>query len=153
MQDLLMWFSFDAMGDLIFDTSFNMLRNRQWHPVVNHVKNGLHLIGLLSSIPWLTHIGFRLSPRIGMLRRWYELVDYCRDHIQRHSRDENWGTSASNFMHYMLKQEAKIDNGGPSWLEGDTLFFIVAGRYVVVLDHYSLMACLLIYMYWQRALG
>lgn len=56
-------------------------------------------------------------------------------------------------MHYMLKQEAKIDNGGPSWLEGDTLFFIVAGRYVVVLDHYSLMACLLIYMYWQRALG
>ncbi|KAI1406792.1 cytochrome P450 [Hypoxylon sp. FL1857] len=125
MRDLLIWFGFDAMGDIIFDTSFDMLRSRKWHPIVQHVKKGLHLIGLLSSTPWLTHIGFRLAPRIGIVNRWYELVDYCKKQIQRRKR-EGGDHSASDFMHFMLSQEDKVGDG-PSWLEGDTLFFIVAG--------------------------
>ncbi|ETS81868.1 hypothetical protein PFICI_06870 [Pestalotiopsis fici W106-1] len=131
MRDLLLWFSFDVMGELVFSTSFGMVRNKTWHPIVRHVKEGLHLIGLLSAVPWLTQIGFRLAPPVSIIRNWHGLVDYCKNIIHQRIEKNTNGQAGHDFMHYMLLQQERFgDNGGPSWLVGDTLMMLVAGRQV-----------------------
>ncbi|KAF7533848.1 hypothetical protein G7054_g6718 [Neopestalotiopsis clavispora] len=135
MRDLMLWFSFDVMGELVFSTSFGMVQNREWHPIVRHVKEALHLVGLLSAVPWLMQIGFRLAPPVSIMRNWHKLVDYCKYTIQKRIERGNNGQAGHDFMHYMLQQQEKFGhNGGPDWLTGDTLMMLVAGRQVKTHD-------------------
>jgi cytochrome P450 len=131
MRDLMLWFSFDVMGELVFSTSFGMVRKREWHPIVRHVKEALHLVGLLSAVPWLMQIGFRLAPPVSIMRNWHKLVDYCKYTIRKRIERDTKGQAGHDFMHYMLQQQDKFGhNGGPDWLTGDTLMMLVAGRQV-----------------------
>ena len=70
------------MGDFVFKKSFGMLQNQQWHHVIIVLQTGLSLLGPLAPVPWLVHICFKLLPRIGVLRNWFDMKAWCKRQMQ-----------------------------------------------------------------------
>lgn len=86
VRDLFFWLGFDSMGDFVFNKSFDMMKNRQWHHIIVRLQSALSLLGPSSPTPWLIQIGFKLGPRVSKLRDWFEMVAWCeaqmRERIQ-----------------------------------------------------------------------
>lgn len=77
IRDYLFWFGFDAMGDFVFNKSFGMLENHQWHHLIVRLQRALSLLGPLSPTPWLVQLGFNLAPRVSVLKDWFQMVAWC----------------------------------------------------------------------------
>ena len=77
VTNLLYRFSFDAMGDFVFNKSFGMLQNEEWHYVIKKLQSALSLLGPCSPVPWVVQLGFRLMPRVGVLKDWFDMVSWC----------------------------------------------------------------------------
>ncbi|KAL9119179.1 MAG: hypothetical protein Q9187_004266 [Circinaria calcarea] len=80
--DLFYWLGFDTMGEFVFDKSFGMLRNQQWHYIVLLLQRALSLLGPFSPAPWLVQVGFKLLPRVGILRDWFDMVAWCEKQMR-----------------------------------------------------------------------
>ncbi|KAL6861927.1 cytochrome P450 [Trichoderma novae-zelandiae] len=130
MRDLLLWFGFDIMGDFVFSKSFGMLENQQWHHIIVRLQRALSLLGPFSSVPWLTQIAFKLAPRVGVLKDWFDTVAWCQS--QMRDRLEKGGASQSQDLSYYLMEkdyegESAFENEKWDWAAGDSLLAIVAG--------------------------
>ncbi|EHK18385.1 uncharacterized protein TRIVIDRAFT_47618 [Trichoderma virens Gv29-8] len=130
MRDLLLWFGFDIMGDFVFSKSFGMLENKQWHHIIVRLQRALSLLGPFSSVPWLIQIGFKLAPRVSVLKDWFDTVAWCQS--QMRDRLENGSASQSQDLSYYLMEKDSEGNGATEnekwhWAAGDSLLAIVAG--------------------------
>ena len=70
------WFAFDIMGYFAFSKSFDMLKNRKWHFVVNMLRSGLAFVGPSTPVPWLVRIGFDL-PIVRIVRDFQAMATWC----------------------------------------------------------------------------
>lgn len=82
ISDLFYWFGFDTMGDFVFNKSFDMLRNQQWHHIIIRLQRALSLLGPLSPAPWLVQVGFKLIPPVGVLKDWFDMVSWCEKQMR-----------------------------------------------------------------------
>lgn len=80
--NLFYWFGFDSMGDFAFNKSFGMLQNRQWHHIIVLLQRALSLLGILSPMPWIIQIGFKLAPRVGTLKDWFTMTAWCEQQMR-----------------------------------------------------------------------
>ena len=71
------WYSFDAMGEFLFDKGFGMMTSNAWHPAIEHQKGALALLGPLSHAIWLIRLGFVFLPWVPQVREWFSMVDFC----------------------------------------------------------------------------
>jgi hypothetical protein len=72
-------FSFDLMGDFAFarKPDQDVRARRRWFAAISSLQNGMALLGPLSPVPWLLHIG--LSMRwIPLIRDWKNMVAFCK---------------------------------------------------------------------------
>lgn len=132
MRDLCFWFGFDAMGDFVFNKSFNMLFDQKWHCVVTRLQRALSLLGPLSPAPWLVQLGLRLGPKVWVLRDWHESVAWAKGEM-RTRLDRGWAKQGGDpdLTHYLMEQENEISfKDSLYWMHGDSLLAIVAGRLV-----------------------
>ncbi|KAH9889218.1 cytochrome P450 [Xylariomycetidae sp. FL2044] len=128
MRDLCYFFGFDAMGLIVFDRSFDMLQSQGWHITIARLQRALSLLGPVSPAPWLFHIGFRLAPRVGVLRDWFNALDWCAEQMRERVRDGRSTKSGPDLTHYLMEKGGDGRNEDAlSWLNGDSLFAIVAG--------------------------
>lgn len=144
IQDYLYWFGFDAMGEFVFSRSFGMLRSRQMHRFIGQLKRAISFVGPLIPASWAVHVGLHLMPRVGRVRDWRDSLDWCEQHMRRRVREaEVTQLGAQRDLTYYLMEEEKNRNKGAgvaakdwnmSWLGGDSLVAIIAGRYVFMIN-------------------
>lgn len=72
------------MGDFVFNKPFNMLQDQKWHHIIVLLQRALSLLGPFSAVPWLIQIGFKLMPRVWILKDWFDMVAWCEK--QMHER-------------------------------------------------------------------
>ncbi|ORY67019.1 cytochrome P450 [Pseudomassariella vexata] len=128
VNNLFFWFSFDAMGDFVFNQSFGMLHDQRWHHIIVRLQTALSLLGPFSPVPWLIQVGFKLAPRLGPLRDWFDMVAWCESQMRTRLADGYLKQPSPDLTHYLMEQEDQTkDAVSLTWLQGDSLLAIVAG--------------------------
>jgi hypothetical protein len=128
-RSLLYWFAFDAMGDFVFGRPFGMLDKRDWHLIVTRLRRALSLMGPFSSAPWLIQIGLRL-PRFHVIKDWWDMIGWCQRQMEERIK-EGSNHLEPDLTHYLTKTDLKVESSDEdimSWLDGDSLLGVVAGR-------------------------
>ncbi|RAL17616.1 cytochrome P450 [Aspergillus homomorphus CBS 101889] len=131
VTDLFYWFGFDAMGDFVFNKSFDMLHNQKWHHIVVILQKALDLLGPMSPVPWLIQIAFRLLPSFWLVKYWFTMEAWCeeqmRERIQMKLSDDP--TRVPDVAHYLIEdlKDPTTATDGWTWLGGDSILAIVAG--------------------------
>lgn len=138
IQDYLYWFGFDAMGEFVFSGSFGMMQNREMHQVIKRIQSALSFVGPLIPASWIVHVGLHLLPRVSKVRDWFDSLDWCEQQMRRRVREaEATQLDSQPDLTYYLMEEEKNRNKGTgvaakdwnlSWLGGDSLLAIIAGR-------------------------
>ncbi|GKT57817.1 cytochrome P450 [Colletotrichum tofieldiae] len=129
VRDLFFWFGFDVMGDFVFSKSFDMLHQQQWHHIIVRLQRALSLLGPFSPAPWLIQVGFKLGPRVNVLKDWFDMVAWCERQMRVRLDDATPKPAMPDLAHYLME----LDDGQTekkdrlTWLFGDSLLAIVAG--------------------------
>lgn len=133
MRDLSFWLGFDVMGDFVFNKSFDMLNNKEWHHMVVHLQRALSLLGFVNPAPWLLQIAFRAAPRIYQIGDWFRMADWTHEQINtRLKTGFNEKEDRPDLVHYLLEQGEPQTTERILRMRGDSLNAIVAGRLVAV---------------------
>ena len=82
LNELLLWFSFDVMGDFVFNKSFGMLQLREWKSEIGMLQSAMALLGPFSPLPWLIHIGFRFAPGAWRVKDWMAWTGWCEQQMK-----------------------------------------------------------------------
>ena len=78
------------MGEIAFSRNAGQdrLRDQQWHAAMTALQKGMALLGPLSPVPWLLHIGLSL-PFIPIVRDWNSMVAFCKSCIDDRIKVDN----------------------------------------------------------------
>ncbi|KAM3414442.1 hypothetical protein BST61_g9607 [Cercospora zeina] len=68
--------SFDVMGDLVFGHPFNMIKSGQVHHCMTTLHKFMHMLSLLSAIPWITSL-LRLLPVSPEIKQYHNFAEEC----------------------------------------------------------------------------
>lgn len=71
------------MGDFVFNNSFGMLQSQEWHHIIILLQRALSLLGPFSPVPWLVQLGFKLLPRVWILKDWFDMVAWCEKQMRK----------------------------------------------------------------------
>ena len=147
VTNLFYWFGFDAMGDFVFNKSFGMLQDQEWHHIVLLLQRALSILGPFSPVPWLLQLGLKCMPRISVLKDWFDMVAWCERqmrerikvdlgvHIDLKLRPNDLQEPGDSLRepdvaHYLIEDARtnQFRKESWTWLNGDSLLVIVAGR-------------------------
>ncbi|GAW16489.1 hypothetical protein ANO14919_059180 [Xylariales sp. No.14919] len=82
VNDIMTWFSFDAMWEVVFGQDFNLMKTRGGHPIIRHRDNAFALLGPVYVADWIAHLGFDFVPFYGKVRDWFHMVAFCDEHMK-----------------------------------------------------------------------
>ncbi|MCJ1455714.1 hypothetical protein MMC28_006070 [Mycoblastus sanguinarius] len=118
---LLYEFSFDLMGDFAFARAADKDndQNEEWHAAISSLHNGMALLGPLSPVPWLLHIGLGMS-WVPIVRDWNRMVSFCKGCMEQRRKISSWLIDASQ------RQDISEDEVS-HWLYGDAITMVIAG--------------------------
>lgn len=140
VRDYMYWFGFDAMGEFVFSKSFDMLEKKEPSLIIERLQRALSILGPLTPVPWLLHVGLRLAPRISVIRDWYDTLDWCRSEMRHRlaiaGKSKMPATKSGDDLAFYLMEDGRNRNEhttdnrnwNMAWLTGDSLLAIVAGR-------------------------
>ncbi|KAI9677985.1 MAG: hypothetical protein M1822_008093 [Bathelium mastoideum] len=77
VNDIMAWFSFDSMGEFMFNESFGMMTSKKMHPAIVQQKNALALLGVFAESIWIVRLGFKFAPFFGLVKEWLDMVAFC----------------------------------------------------------------------------
>lgn len=83
VNDVLSWFSFDAMGEFAFGQDFGMMKSSQWHPAITRQQRALALLAPLNDTIWLVRAAFAFVPYLGKVKDWMHMVAFCDDRMAK----------------------------------------------------------------------
>jgi hypothetical protein len=83
VTDVMTWFSFDVMSEILFGEDFGMIRNRATHPVMAQQKRALALLGPIIDVQWMVHLGFAFLPFVGKIRDWMNMCMFCEGQMEK----------------------------------------------------------------------
>ena len=89
VDEVMSWFSFDVMGDVVFSKDFNLLESRTWSPAIKHRDRALALVGPIGDAIWIARLAFLLVPFYGIVKDWFRMVGFCEDRIRERQRVGN----------------------------------------------------------------
>ncbi|KAL4755915.1 cytochrome P450 [Aspergillus foveolatus] len=140
LNDIMLWFSFDAMGEFAFDKSFGMLKDGAWHRAVIQQRSALGLLGSLSHTVWAIRLAFAFLARFWRVKDWMDMMAFCDRQMQRRletqrARVKHQKPSPVDIAAYFIEEyEAgrSQENEGEKWklLSGNAISVIVGGREV-----------------------
>ncbi|KAI5919296.1 cytochrome P450 [Camillea tinctor] len=131
MDEVMSWFSFDVMGEVLFGKDFNLLNSKHTHPAIQHRDRALAVAGPLGDAIWIALMGFTLFPWYGRIRDWHRMVQFCEDHMKaRLAQGEHEGKldMASFFIdEYYRHASSKDPQSRDLHLAGTAVTAVVAG--------------------------
>ncbi|KAI0095754.1 cytochrome P450 [Nemania sp. FL0031] len=90
LNDVMSWFSFDAMGEVVFGQDFDLMNSRVMHPVILHRDRALALLGPIADAIWIAHLAFAFIPFYGRVQDWFRMVAFCDERMKmRMARKDN----------------------------------------------------------------
>lgn len=97
INDVMMWFAFDSMGEFAFNQSFDMMKTGQWHKVVQQQRSGLSLLGPMNPTVWAIRLAFSFLSFAPPVSHFKAMIEFCGKCIERrlkvrfktHSRANN----------------------------------------------------------------
>lgn len=136
LNDIMLWFAFDSMGEFAFDQSFNMLKNGTWHRLVIQQRSALALLGSLGHTVWAIRIAFVFFSRFWRIRDWINMISFCDRQIERRLAIQltSLAPTPVDVSGYFIKEyEAgkTAENERAKWslLSGNAVSVIIGGRY------------------------
>ncbi|XXH01973.1 hypothetical protein Hte_008336 [Hypoxylon texense] len=83
IDEVMSWFSFDAMGEVLFGEDFGLTRSKSMHPGIIHRDRALSILGPLEGAIWIAQMGFSLAPFLGRVKDWFNMVAFCDEQTDR----------------------------------------------------------------------
>ncbi|KAK7946711.1 uncharacterized protein PG986_011032 [Apiospora aurea] len=84
--EVMSWFSFDAMGDVLFGEDFGLISSRSLHPGIASRDKALSLLGPLEGAIWIARLGFLLNPILGWAQAWYDMLAFCEEQTRKRTQ-------------------------------------------------------------------
>lgn len=81
IDQVMSWYSWDVMGEVLFGEDFNLTKSRVTHPGIKHRDRALALAGPLGDAIWIALLGFQLLPPVGRVNDWRRMIQFCEDHM------------------------------------------------------------------------
>jgi hypothetical protein len=83
VNDVLSWFSFDAMADFAFGEDFGMLNSNQWHPVIERQQKALAFLAPFNDTAWIVRLAFTLVPFHSQIKNWMQVIEFCKERMSK----------------------------------------------------------------------
>jgi tryprostatin B 6-hydroxylase len=83
VNDVMSWFSFDAMGEFAFGEDFGMMKSSKWHPAIERQQRALALLAPLNDTIWLVRVAFAFVPFLGKVKDWMQMVEFCDERMEK----------------------------------------------------------------------
>lgn len=83
IDEVMSWFSFDAMGEVLFGEDFGLTRSKTMHPGIVHRDRALSILAPLEGAIWIAQMGFTLAPFLGKVKDWFKMVAFCDEQTNR----------------------------------------------------------------------
>ncbi|OTA54002.1 cytochrome P450 monooxygenase-like protein [Hypoxylon sp. EC38] len=131
IDEVMSWFSFDAMGEVLFGEDFGLTHSRSMHSGILHRDRALSILGPLEGAIWIARFGFSLAPYYGRVKDWFKMVAFCDEQTKK--RIERTTPSAkldmaSFFLEEYNRNLKKMDDRTRDLLlSGTMLSAVVAG--------------------------
>ncbi|KAK4165553.1 cytochrome P450 [Cladorrhinum sp. PSN259] len=122
-SQLIMWYSFDVMGDMAFGRSYNMLETSKNHWAIDLAEAGLKPVRYYPPM-WFMRLALAIP---GLTRDWYRYFDFCRDSMLERRKTT---PDIPDVMSFVLAPHEKSQELTPHelmWLTGDSQLIISAG--------------------------
>jgi hypothetical protein len=81
VDEVMSWFSFDAMGEVVFGEDFNLLNSRVMHPAILHRDRALSMLGPIADAIWIARLAFSFVPFYGKVKDWMRMVAFCEERM------------------------------------------------------------------------
>jgi hypothetical protein len=83
VNDVMSWFSFDAMGEFTFGEDFGMMKEKRWQPALVRQQRALALLAPLNDTIWIVHFAFAFVPFLGKVKDWMQMVQFCDERMEK----------------------------------------------------------------------
>lgn len=81
IDEIMSWFSFDAMGEVVFGEDFNLMNSRVMHPAILHRDRALAMLGPIADAIWIARMAFSFVPFYGRVKNWMQMVKFCEERM------------------------------------------------------------------------
>ncbi|KAI1646748.1 cytochrome P450 [Daldinia loculata] len=122
-----MYLNFDIMGEVGFGKDFGCVSSGTNHPAIQSLRDHMHIVGVLSYIPWLLNI-FGHIP--GASKAYRPFLVYCQSQVEEKREDIDLEKYPQDIMTWLLKAVIEKDiSASPTEksLSEDARTLIVAG--------------------------
>ncbi|ETS74340.1 hypothetical protein PFICI_14206 [Pestalotiopsis fici W106-1] len=131
LDEIMSWFSFDVIGDVLFGEDFDLIRSRTMHPAILHRDRALAFLGPLGDAIWIACMAFDFVPFVDIVQNWFRLVDFCDTRLKlRMKRGDRMSRPdmASWFIkEYHSLEEQSTPHERFNLLSGTVVAAVVAG--------------------------
>ncbi|KAI0456218.1 cytochrome P450 [Xylaria acuta] len=130
VDQVMSWYSWDVMGEVLFGEDFNLTKSKVTHPGIKHRDRALALAGPLGDAIWIALLGFQLLPPVGIVNDWHNMIRFCEDHMKlRLSRGGNDKTDMATYFieEYQKTANTKTKKARDLHLAGTAVTAVVAG--------------------------
>ncbi|KAK5627594.1 hypothetical protein RRF57_003309 [Xylaria bambusicola] len=130
IDQVMSWYSWDVMGEVLFGEDFNLTKSRVTHPGIKHRDRALALAGPLGDAIWIALLGFQLLPPVGRVNDWRRMIQFCEDHMKsRLERGDNGKTDMAQYFieEYQNTATTKTKKARDLHLAGTAVTAVVAG--------------------------
>lgn len=90
IDQVMSWFSFDAMGEVVFGKDFDLLNSRVMHPAILHRDRALAMLGPIADAIWIARFAFSFVPFYGKVRDWMRMVAFCEERMEMRVKVSSW---------------------------------------------------------------
>ncbi|KAI1150576.1 cytochrome P450 monooxygenase-like protein [Nemania diffusa] len=130
MDQVMSWYSWDVMGEVLFGEDFNLTKSKVTHPGIEHRDRALAMAGPLGDAIWIALLGFQIMPPVGRVNDWRHMIQFCEDHmLERLSRGGNGKTDMATYFieEYENTAKTKSKKARDLHLSGTAVTAVVAG--------------------------
>ncbi|PSN65038.1 cytochrome P450 monooxygenase-like protein [Corynespora cassiicola Philippines] len=130
VTDVMTWFSFDVMSEVLFGEDFGMIKQRATHPVMAQQKRALALLGPIMDTQWIVQLGFAFFPFFGKVRDWMRMCTFCEGQMTKRMTHGGRGKldMASWFIdEYHALRDSESEKKRKLLLSGSAVSAVVAG--------------------------
>ncbi|KUI53153.1 Tryprostatin B 6-hydroxylase [Cytospora mali] len=82
INDVMLWFAFDSMGEFAFNKAFGMTQNGAWNEIIKQQREGLSMLGFMNPVVWAMRLGFAFGSKLPSVKRFMGVLEFCEKCIQ-----------------------------------------------------------------------
>ncbi|KAF2995646.1 hypothetical protein E8E13_000561 [Curvularia kusanoi] len=130
VTDVMTWFSFDVMGEVILGRDFGMMESHAENPIMTQQRRGLALLGPIIDVQWIVHLAFNFFPFVRQVQDFIKMCLFCEHEVsERMTRGTNGKPDlASRFIEeYEASKGIETETKRLQLLNGNIISAIVAG--------------------------